>query len=109
MLLYHLWLDVSFDVPVQATGTSNEASSVQNATRPVGWRGAAAATGRFDELVYVNVLKDSDNSCFFGATTVGTIYSTLLHTEAAVVALEAGVAADHTPARRVSPPDHEDE
>jgi len=33
----------------------------------------------------------------------------LLHNEAAVVALEAGVAADHTPARRVSPPDHEDE
>ena len=41
----------SFDVPVQTTGTSNEASSVQNATRPVGSRGAAAATGRFDELV----------------------------------------------------------
>ena len=100
----------SFDVPVQTTGTSNEASSVQNATRPVGSRGAAAATGRFDELVYVNVLNDSDNSCFFGATTVRPIaLLTLLHNEAAVVALEAGVAADHTPARRVSPPDHEDE
>ena len=33
----------------------------------------------------------------------------LLHNEAAVVALEAGVAADHTPARRISPPDHKDE
>ena len=75
----------------------------------MGSRGAAAATGRFDELVYVNVLKDSDNSCFFGATTVSLDFSALLHNEATVVALEAGVAADHTPARRVSPPDHEDE
>ena len=75
----------------------------------MGLRGAAAATGRFDELVYVNVLKDSDNSCFFGATTVGRIFSTLLHNEAAVVALEAGVAADHAPARRVSPLYHQDE
>ena len=73
----------------------------------MGSRGAAAATGRFYELF--GALSSSDNSCFFGATTVGTIYSTLLHNEAAVVVLEAGVAADHTPARRVSPPDHEDE
>ena len=32
-----------------------------------------------------------------------SVRSSLLHNEAAVVALEAGVAADHTPARRVSP------
>ena len=101
-------LGASFDVPVQTIGTSNEASSVQNATRPVGSRGAAAATGRFYELF--GALSSSDNSCFFGATTVRPIaLLTLLHNEAAVVALEAGVAADHTPARRVSPPDHEDE
>jgi hypothetical protein len=62
--------------------------------------------GRFDELVFFQAC---DNSCFFGATTVGTIYSTLLHNEAAVVALEAGVAADHAPARRVSPLYHQDE
>ena len=105
------WLGASFDVPVQATGTSNEAPSVQNVTRPVGSRGAAAATGRFDELVRcIPVRPAGDNSCFFGATTVRPIaLLTLLHNEAAVVALEAGVAADHTPARRVSPPDHEDE
>ena len=54
----------------------------------------------FDELVLLRVATTS--ACFSVQRLVIFLCSALLHTEAAVVALEAAVAADHTPARRTS-------
>jgi len=56
----------------------------------------------FDELVLSPFVSRQLLLVFSVQRLICAAYFPLLHTEAAVVALEAAVAADHTPARRTS-------